>query len=69
MMFRFILQYLPISSQKAKGVDECVALSQKTAACTPNVISYPPAINVVNRCNVFDVFACTLLHPKLCHIT
>ena len=59
MVFHFILQYLPFSSQKAKGVVELMALSHKTAACTLcDINSYAPTINII-------VFACTLLHCQL----
>ena len=59
MVFLFILQDLPFSSQKAKGVDELVALSHKTAVCTRDIISYVSTVNIVNR-----VFARTIL---MCH--
>ena len=38
-----------------KGVDELAASSHKTAACTCDIISYVPTINIVNRRDVFVV--------------
>ena len=58
MVFLFILQYLPVFPQKGKksqkGVDELTPLSHKTAACTYDIISYAPAVNTVNRCDVMN---------------
>ena len=39
-----------------KGVNELAASSHKTAACTCDIINYEPAVNTVNRRNIF---ACT----------
>ena len=42
-----------------KGVNELVALSHKTAACTCDIISYAPIINSVNRCDVYFMYFIT----------
>ena len=48
-----------VSFQKVKGVDELVASSHKTAICICDIIGYVPAINIVNRHDVFCVYFIT----------
>ena len=44
MVFLFILQYLPFSFQKTKGVDESVASLHKTAAYTRDLVTRSPLL-------------------------